>query len=571
MLFGPIFSVELITSARRTRYLAARIIYALILLFILWMMYAESARHLQDARELAKVVTAFFMTFAFVQLVAVLLLTPAMVAGTVSQEHERRTLDYLLASQLSNSEIVLGKLSARLLHVAFVLLTGVPILFLVSMLGGIPPRQIVLSAVVTLSTLVATGAMSIAISVWTKRTRDAVVKAYIMLLALLTIPPLTWALLNWQRNNSFLDWIASRAGELTELNPFWITGRLSYAYVAGTQMTLWDACWPILASYGGFSLVCIVAAVTNVRRVYLRSAGKGNVRRRFNVNLRLWRPSLGDRPMIWKELFAERAMMRLGWLGNIALGLLLLAIVVGTISMYITTNLAGMPSDPFIGYAIFMGTTVACAGLLLCAARAATSITAEKERDCWVSLISTPLENRAIVSGKIWGNLYALRLLALPLAFIWGLAVVREPRFLGALPWLIVPLGVQAVFCSCLGMRFSLGCRNSTRALAGAIATLLIIGGGYLLCCMTGLMISTPGGPRDNAWMVILAPCIPFLLGAPGALWLESIHGRFSPDDGAATFACVLGTVGYLIATIALWANCVADFDRLNDRPVEEK
>ncbi len=63
----------------------------------------------------------------------------------------------------------------------------------------------------------------------------------------------------------------------------------------------------------------------------------------------------------------------------------------------------------FCQYAVFMSTFLCCCGLLLLTVRAAGSITSEKERDCWVSLISTPLEGGQIVKAKILGSLWSLR------------------------------------------------------------------------------------------------------------------------------------------------------------------
>ena len=47
--------------------------------------------------------------------------------------------------------------------------------------------------------------------------------------------------------------------------------------------------------------------------------------------------------------------------------------------------------------------------LLLLAARASGLVTYEKERDCWHSLVATPLTGREIMRGKMWGNLYSIR------------------------------------------------------------------------------------------------------------------------------------------------------------------
>ena len=63
--------------------------------------------------------------FAFSAFVAItvgqellaLVLTPTLVAGAIAEEKRRKTMHYLLASQLTSAEIVLGKLAARLLPV----------------------------------------------------------------------------------------------------------------------------------------------------------------------------------------------------------------------------------------------------------------------------------------------------------------------------------------------------------------------------------------------------------------------------------------------------------------------
>ena len=122
-----------------------------------------------DIHAVARFSAAFFDTFAVLQLLAVVLLGPAMVAGTIAAERERRTIEYLFASSLSNAEIVLGKLAARLLHVVYVILAGVPVLALVMLLGGIAPEAVLVLLILTLSTVLTVSTLSIAVSVWSAR------------------------------------------------------------------------------------------------------------------------------------------------------------------------------------------------------------------------------------------------------------------------------------------------------------------------------------------------------------------------------------------------------------------
>ena len=59
------------------------------------------------------------------------------MGGTIAGEKQRKTLHYLLASQLSTGEIVLGKLLARMLMVFVYLVAAVPLLFLLRLFGGV--------------------------------------------------------------------------------------------------------------------------------------------------------------------------------------------------------------------------------------------------------------------------------------------------------------------------------------------------------------------------------------------------------------------------------------------------
>ena len=97
------------------------------------------------------------------------MLGPAMVAGTIATERERRTIEYLFASSLSNAEIVLGKLAAKLLHVVYLILAGVPVLALVMLMGGIAPEALLVLLILTLSTVLTVSTLSIAVSVWSAR------------------------------------------------------------------------------------------------------------------------------------------------------------------------------------------------------------------------------------------------------------------------------------------------------------------------------------------------------------------------------------------------------------------
>ena len=107
-----------------------------------------------------------------------LALTPALVAGVIADEKQRKTLHYLMASPLTGSEIVLGKLLVRMLYVAVLLGVSVPVLSLLVLLGGIDPRLVLLACGATFSTAWFLAALSIWVSTIARRLREAFFIAY---------------------------------------------------------------------------------------------------------------------------------------------------------------------------------------------------------------------------------------------------------------------------------------------------------------------------------------------------------------------------------------------------------
>jgi hypothetical protein len=142
---GPVVRYELITTARRGRYYLARVVYGSGLLFLLWSHSGRfEAIHPGGAtpEEVRSFAESTFIQFAGAQGLALLCLIPALVAGVIADEHQRKTLHYLLASQLSSAEIVLGKLAARMAHIGTYVALGVPVVCLLALYGGLNPENV---------------------------------------------------------------------------------------------------------------------------------------------------------------------------------------------------------------------------------------------------------------------------------------------------------------------------------------------------------------------------------------------------------------------------------------------
>lgn len=570
MLPGPIFNVELLTIARRTRYFWIRTAYASILLFALGLVY-QSFTGLRtfmgnDIQMIARFSLAFFSVFAWLQLLVIVMLGPAMVAGTIATERERRTIEYLFASSLSNAEIVLGKLAAKLLHVVYLVLTGVPILALMMLLGGIAPEAILALTIVTLCTVLSVCTLSITISVWSAKAREAVTRTYLVIFAFMFIPPLIAGCMSSLGSDLYRYCIAPVNNQFIAANPFAVlTGCIVQASGVKSGHTF-DAVFAFARNNLIVSGLLAVAATLAVRRVHLRYRAKPAKQRRRLV--RMWRPAMGDWPMLWKEVYAEPASSRLGMVGRIALTLIVLGVVVPTFYMFIAYLVyPHHSSEEYIGYAMVMGTLFGCGGLVMVASRAAGSITSEKERDSWVSLIATPLEAKEIIWAKVAGSVWSLRGLLLLLMLIWGLGAVIDPKFLFVIPFLLSTFLILAFYVAALGVRYSLSCRNSLRAMAATVGTAGFFGGLYFFCCMPFFIGMRSGG---DGFTLVFGPCIPFLLAFPGIAYTSGQRFLENREGPAMLCAFIIGLVGYSVAAWALICSGINFFDSLVGRTVPD-
>src|SRR5207302_812028 len=79
---------------------------------------------------------------------------------------------HLLATDLSDAELVLGKLAARLLPVLALAACPVPVLFGATLLGGIDPQAAVGATLVTLGVAVLGCTLALTLSVWGRKTHE---------------------------------------------------------------------------------------------------------------------------------------------------------------------------------------------------------------------------------------------------------------------------------------------------------------------------------------------------------------------------------------------------------------
>lgn len=172
---GPIFFWEVVRQSRRKSLFLWRMCYASVLLAILYLHLGEVVLA-QDAPARAELAVEKYI---IAQLLAVFVLTPIFVAGSFIEDRQNNTLFLLLTTFLTAREIVVGKLAGRLLNVINVLLTGVPVLALLTLLGGVNVQWLTLYTILTLVLLLLCGITAMGVSSSCKTLGGAIFKAYL--------------------------------------------------------------------------------------------------------------------------------------------------------------------------------------------------------------------------------------------------------------------------------------------------------------------------------------------------------------------------------------------------------
>jgi ABC-type transport system involved in multi-copper enzyme maturation permease subunit len=520
-MIGPVFHLELVVGSRRGRLERWRRLYCAWLalqflfyfttyLFEVWASITPPPQGpgLLDQTAFPRFTSSYCWALILQQFVLLMLLTPAFVAGALTDEKSRGTLQYLLTTNLSAWEIVIGKLLGRLAQLGLIALAGLPLICLIGPLTGFNAVTILALVAFTALLMVALGSASVLASVWCRQTRDAVIALYSMAIG--------GGLLFWgaRELGAYLDslngpgatpgWLTS---VVTWLNRFliYLDPRYVLAPADGADQNLPELSRRLYASaltWGSIAGCCLGLSVWRLRRAYVRQLeGEGAKRKE-----RWWRPRRTtdeNEPIRWKERFvtgiAPLPLLQCipRWLGVV---LVLFLTVIISASHFLTDDfdLARLgrllASGRFFELrrlfvnnpdtvAAFWAQAVALVifSSLLVGIRCSGSVSGERERQTWEALLLTPLPIRELIRGKLWGIIGATRpyfvaylVPALVLAALAGSQALLPTALSALVVW------PAMYFVGAVGMWHSVSSRSSWQ---GLLATLGIgYVGGFLIC-----------------------------------------------------------------------------------------
>lgn len=542
MLIGPVFSREVATAPRRLRFYLFRAGYPAALLLLMctaWQVLAGT-RVVQGAGEFARFGAILFQILAPLQLTIVLFSGALMAASAVAREKDRRTFDLLLLTNLTNSELVLGKLLASLLSILLMIGASIP-LFLLSMLfGGISPEQVARALAVTFASALAAGSLGSTLALWRDKTFQTIATTALVLVFWLAageiirsgllgsqlwgIPLDSWAiaLSPWRAIlaaseplpatardglDAVIGFLAVTGGMAVALNLFsiwrvrvWNPSGEIYEQRDETEHreSIWGAEHDIATApidAVPINAVPIAAAET-----------KPQPEKPASTKSRTPSRPVWDNPVLWREIrtraYGRRAyLLRLAYLALCGLAAMVLYRL-GAGEDGLTRWSASLAIVPLL-----------LLSLVLVNALAVTSLTNERDGRALDLLLVTDLTPQEFIFGKLGGVFYNTKeIILLPILLCIALAW-QGTIGLENLIYLIAGLMVLFAFVAMLGIHAGMSYENSQSAIATSLGTVFFLFLGVATCIR--IMVAFSG-----SFEVQLQPFLAFMVGGGVGLFL---------------------------------------------------
>lgn len=529
MLVGPVFTREFATAPRNWRLYFLRAVYVGALFGLVctaWLILFGS-QPVRTLGDLARFGGAVFSLLAPVQLAMATALSALLTAAAVAQEKDRRTLDLLLMTRLTNSELVLGKLLASMLVVLVLILAGVPLLMLLSLLGGIAHEQVARVVGVTLTAALAAGGIGSTIALWREKTFQSLAMTALALVLWLLVGEAIYA---GALGETWVNVTTSRWAEaFSPARAIVAAARpaLDAEPMLAAAPFLGDSARTFMFVSAGFAILLNGIAVLMVRvwnptretRQPTDNDERAPVNATRNVHAAPGRTrDVWDNPILWREICTwaygkKVVIVRSAYLAifaGCAVAMVRMLPDNPTASSAVTVSNLAQPLVPLL-----------ILGLILINALAVTSLTNERDARALDLLLVTDLTPKEIIFGKLGGVFYnAKEMILLPAALclgLWWFGYLSTEN----LVFLLLSLTVLNAFVTMLGVHAGMIYPESRTAVGVSIGTLLFLLLGIAICMRMMVAFQTDFSTQLLNFAV-------FMLG--GGIGLFVVLGRRNPS-----------------------------------------
>jgi ABC-type Na+ efflux pump permease subunit len=624
---GPIIAREVLTAPRPLRFYVARASYVGLLFILMWTIWQSLIgwREVREFGVIARFAGILFQFFVLIQLTLMLFFAPLAAATAVAHEKDRRTFILLLMTDLRDTEIVLGKLSASLLQIVTLLATAAPVFFLCMLLGGIAPGQVADILGVTAAAGVAGGAVGLLVALWRDRTfQSLALTVLLIVLGIAGIEVLAYF---------FPDWRLGGVPLANALNPYrtvlaiihqdhvaarpWARPSLLFVLVSlglaaclllvgifrlrvwnpgrnepreqregeqgeelvETLVEVEETAEPVLV--GAMAESTATAAIQANRPGSpprsARAVGEAHeagstglhvprrTHRRIVRGIGSYRSPWADQPILWRELMTRAY-------GNkplIIKGAYLLAFALSVAFFYINPDVHANPWRPAwpLGF-------LAVLSLLLINAQGVTALTSERDTGALDLLLVTELSPKQFIYGKLYGVLYnAKEMVVLPVLLAIWFAIIRAVT-VEVMTYMIIDFLLLAHFSAMLGIHSAITYTNSRTAVANSLGTIFFLMVGILVCAGLIVMSDREFGRQLLSFLIFIGAGSVALFGSLGAKNPSRAIALVSLFTPFCSFYCVISIINgdimaallvsagvYGFALAAMLVPAVSDFD----------
>jgi ABC-type transport system involved in multi-copper enzyme maturation permease subunit len=582
-VFGPLVRFELRRISRR-RIHRLRLLYALLLVGILCLTYNaffplnkvplfSTRGNVLPLKESANFSLAVFSVSIAWLFLTIFAMTPAASADVVAAEKDGKTLEFLLVTDLTNWEIVAGKLAARVTVLLTFVLVGVPVLALLPLFGGVDPDVIAACAVAALFTLFGLVGLGAFCSVQARTAASAVGLAYGLMFGYLFGSGALWAVLlepgieHWPSTPTWTSPVEVRdVLEITSSgNPIAVVIVLLNRLHGGEPLN--DILPLYLGRYVGFyallGLLLGWLAVRRLRTVAIAQAG-GKVGHAAPAAELPRLPPVGERPVLWRELYCEaywprtRALRRQLWIGCF-LG----AIVIVWMFWDWATELNYMP-EMVNGILRGLGTILVLGVLLGASSQTVRALGKERARLTYDSLVLTDLRARELLGGKWLAAALSPRWVLAIMTAIWIAATVVGALHPLAIPALLLASAVYSSFFTSLGLWCSVTTPTTKeanarmgRVMVGAVGVIIAVG------LLLGFATDWKEWWPPLFWGIALLPPLTFAMLTFRGEELAQLAEHEPGSLIACAVAALVSVMVYAYFAWRLWRSAVRQFQQI--------
>lgn len=545
MLAGPLLTREAMTAPRHPKLFLIRTGY--LLAFAVLMYTAGQAtferRPVQTLGDSAAFGRFLFDLLAMVQLTLAAAAALLFCSSSVSQEKDRRTLVLLLMTDLTNIELVAGKLASSLLLVVMLIGVSLPVFSLLAILGGISAAQLFWVEAICLSTAALVGCWSILVAYWREKTFQTLATCVIGGLLYLGIvegvsglggDSLSWAaqtLNPYRAMAAVLDPLASQPLSIdphpTAFGP--VIFAVSLAACLGIATMIMVRRWnPSRTAFDQLPEPTPeeLAVIAEQEQAPATNLARGH-REIWNL------------PVLWREV-CTRAYGRKMIFVKLAYFVLAGFILFNLTESYDSRQIILGMMTP-VGFAF---ASLSLVSLILVNAQAVTSLTSERDAQTLELLLVTNVTAKEFVFGKLGGVFFnAKEVILLPIFLLVALTLRGEFTVEGTLYVLAGYLALVA-FSAMVGLHAGLSYGQSRAAIGNSLGTVFFLFVGIFICMM--LIVEARA-----SFALQLTPFLVFILGGSLGLWASLSHKNPSPALMMASailpFLTFYAITGYLI------------------------